>query len=78
MDVDTSRMDALAEAATMALDEMDYDSDTDIEARVSPEYPHPLHSGDRVEDEEMFARINFASEFAGDRSAFTSVLCDNM
>jgi hypothetical protein len=74
--VDTSRLDALAEAAAMARDEMDYDSDTDIEARVSPEYP--LSSGDMIEDEEMYARIGFASDYAADRSAFTTVLCDNM
>ena len=74
--VDTSRLEALVEAAAMARDEMDYDSDTDIEARVSPEYP--LSSGDMIEDEEMYARIGFASDYAADRSAFTSVLCDNM
>ena len=59
-----------------ARDEMDYDSDTDIEARVSPEYP--LSSGDMIEDEEMYARIGFASDSGADRSAFTAVLCDNM
>ena len=76
--VDTSRIDALVEAAAMARDEMDYDSDTDVEARVSPEYTNPLSSGDRVEDEEMYARIGFASDSGADRSAFTATLCDNM
>lgn len=76
--VDTSRFDALVEVVAMARDEMDYDSDTDVEARVSPEYPHPLQSGDMIEDEEMYARIGFASDYAADRSAFTAVLCDNM
>lgn len=70
----------------------DDDSDTDVEARVSPYETHPLICGDRCEDEEMMARstmsyvdspisddyptIQNPSSYA-ERSAFTSILCDN-
>lgn len=68
----------------------DDDSDTDIEARVSPEH-HPLECGDWFEDEEMMARSTMScvesplSDYSpryypssqSDRSAFTTILCDN-
>ena len=54
----------------------DCDSDTDVEARVSPEFDHPLHSGgDFIEDEEMFARLSQTPY--SERATFTSMLCDN-
>lgn len=55
---------------------MDADSDTDFEARVSPEASHPLTSGDPIEDEEMLARSGLSPN-AKERMAFTSQLCDN-
>jgi len=64
------------------------DSDTDVEARVSPEAGassqtslspptnHPLRSGgDLVEDEEMFSRVMQSPP--SERATFTSLLCDN-
>ena len=42
---------------TSGFSEDDAESDTEIEARVSPEnHSHPLSSGDFIEDEEMMAR----------------------
>ena len=70
--------------------EDDADSDTDIDARVSPEdAPHPLASGDLIEDEEMLARSGSSSTsipsllspnrmlFANARTAFSAAICDN-
>ena len=68
----------------------DNDSDTDIEARVSPQH-HPLECGDWFEDEEMMARSTMSCvesplsdhspryypSSQSDRSAFTTILCDN-
>ena len=63
------------------------DSDTDVEARVSPEAGasshtslsppanYPLRSGDFVEDEEMFSRVMQTP--CSERAAFTSMMCDN-
>lgn len=63
------------------------DSDTEIEARVSPEAGacaqvntsppanHPLLSGDFVEDEEMFSRVMQSPH--SERATFTSMVCDN-
>ena len=63
------------------------DSDTDVEARVSPEAGacaevntsppanHPLLSGDFVEDEEMFSRV-MQTPYS-ERATFTSMVCDN-
>ena len=55
---------------------MDADSDTELEARVSPEDSHPLTSGDPIEDEEMLARAGLSPN-AEERLAFTNQLCDN-
>lgn len=55
---------------------MDADSDTEFEARVSPEASHPLTSGDPLEDEEMLARAGLSPN-AQERLAFTNQLCDN-
>ena len=69
--------------------ETDVDSDTDVEARVSPEIGHPLLSGDPIEDEEMAARsCSFPrttprtltaqeQENARQRHLITTDLCDN-
>ncbi len=70
--------------------EDDADSDTDIDARISPEdAPHPLASGDFIEDEEMLARSGSSSTsdpsllspnrvlFTNARTAFSAAVCDN-
>ena len=70
----------VAHSSSNQEDEMsdDYDSDTDIEARVSPELSHPLSSGDPLEDQEMEARSLFNSAFTSERSVFSDLMCDNM